>query len=144
MTTWNKDEKRASDSPTVTLSDALDLTIIAAVIIAIILFASVNAHSQTLPDAPKPVNDGYGFHRSEDVLFGAMISAPVGMASKPWIGLAAASAAGVANEARYGSHFSVSHLAFIEAGALAGWELARISHRIEARHRKNQPTWIGN
>lgn len=98
--------------------------------VLLLLTLSTMALSQT-PDAPTPVpvNDGQVFHRTNDALFGLVISAPIGMASRPWIGLLAGEAAGVANEARYGSHFNVGHLAVISAGALAGYGIARLSHR---------------
>lgn len=75
----------------------------------------------TLPSRP----DSYTFHRGEDYAFGLLISAPVGMASRPWIGLVAGEAAGVANEARYGRNFNMVHLAVISAGALTGYGLAK-------------------
>lgn len=87
-----------------------------------------------LPEAPKP-QDSYQFHRTADVLFGFVIAAPVGVYSdRPWLGLLAGEAAGIANEARYGSHFNTTHLAYISAGALAGYGLAKLAHR--ANHKK--------
>jgi hypothetical protein len=88
------------------------------------VFLSLEAQAET-PNAPVPVNDGQVFHRMNDALFGLLISAPTGMATKPWIGLLAGEAAGFANEARYGNHFNLGHLAVISAGAFAGYGLAR-------------------
>lgn len=106
-------------------------------LVAIVCLFSVLATAQELPSAPKPqVNDGWGYHRTEDVFFGAVIAAPVGMATRPWIGLLAGEAAGVANEARYGSHFNVGHLAFITAGTLAGYGVAKLSRRIDRHHQR--------
>ena len=51
------------------------------------------------------------------------------MATRPWIGLAAGEAAGVANEAQYGKNFNLGHLAFITAGVMAGYGLAKWEKR---------------
>ena len=103
-------------------------------VLLLVLSFAVGAAAQDLPNAPTPQADSYGFHRTEDVFFGFLISAPVGMATKPWIGLLAGEAAGIANETRYGSHFNVGHLAFISAGALAGYGVAKLSHRVDRHH----------
>ena len=108
-------------------------------VLLLVLSIAVGAMAQDLPNAPAPqAADSYGFHRTEDVFFGFLISAPVGMASKPWIGLLAGEAAGVANECRYGSHFNVGHLAFISAGALAGYGVAKLSHRVDRRNKERR------
>jgi hypothetical protein len=83
------------------------------------------APPEQLANAPQPQTDSFAFHRGEDYTFGALIAMPIGMASKPWIGLLAAEGAGIANEARYGSHFNAGHLAVISAGALTGYALAK-------------------
>jgi len=106
--------------------------------IATLLLLCTIVQAQTLPDAaiaPKSEPDSYAFHRGEDYTFGLLISAPVGFASKPWIGLLAGEAAGVANEARYGRSFNMLHLAVISAGALTGYGLAKWEKRLERRQR---------
>lgn len=99
----------------------------------LLAFTSLFARAEDLPSAPTPhvVNDGWGYHRGEDYAFGLVIAAPVGMATKPWIGLLAGEAAGVANEARYGRHFNVGHLVVISAGALTGYGLAKWEKHID-------------
>lgn len=107
-------------------------------IMVLLLVLSTVAAAQELPNAPTPKTDGYGFHRTEDVFFGVIIAAPIGMATKPWIGLLAGEAAGIANEARYGSHFNAGHLAYISAGALAGYGMAKLSQKIDRRNKERR------
>jgi hypothetical protein len=91
------------------------------------LLAPPVASGQTsAPQPPQPdILAGYAAHRAADVFFGFIIAAPAGMATRPWIGLAAGEVAGVANEAHYGKNFNVGHLAFISAGVIAGYGLAK-------------------
>lgn len=93
----------------------------------VLCLVCTQAFAAPLPDAPTPhAQDGWGYHRGEDYAFGLLISAPIGMASRPWIGLLAGECAGVANEARYGRNFNWGHLAVISAGALTGYALAKL------------------
>lgn len=103
--------------------------------IFMLCFCVSAAFAAELPPAPapQPVADSYGFHRGEDVTFGLLISAPVGMASRPWIGLLAGEAAGIANEARYGKNFNKTHLVYISAGALAGYGLAKWEKHVQRK-----------
>lgn len=134
----------------ITSKDLTDVTLIGAILVFLILLGISTAHGQdrVLPIAPAPQvhsSDGWGFHRGEDVLYGLTISTLGGMATnRPWVGLVAGSAAGVANEARYGKNFNITHLAFIEAGTLAGWEISRLSKRYSQRHHRRERPWIGN
>ncbi len=92
-----------------------------------LVFASLCwAGTGTLPTAPLPQSDGTGFHRTNDFLFGAVISGAVGAPTRPWIGLIAGCGAGVANEARYGSNFNTGHLGVICSGAVASYVLLKV------------------
>lgn len=95
------------------------------VIYITILLIAANCFAADLPTVPSKAADGGHFHRANDYAYGLVISTPVGMATKPWIGLAAGEAAGIANEARYGKNFNYGHLAIISAGALTGYALAK-------------------
>lgn len=112
----------------ITMGNMVKMLMWAALVCMIVTGLCGAAHCQTAPGA-----DGQVFHRANDFMYGLVIAAPVGMATKPWIGLLAAEGAGVANEARYGSHFNVKHLAVINVGAIAGWELARLEKRSARR-----------
>jgi hypothetical protein len=103
-------------------------------ILLLVLTSSLAA--QTLPDALTPQPDvlsGNSMHRAEDSAFGFLFSAPIGVATRPWIGLAAGEAAGIINESRYGSNFNFGHLAFITGGALAGYGLARWEKHLDRK-----------
>jgi hypothetical protein len=99
-------------------------------------FLSLEARAET-PNAPIPVNDGQQFHRVNDFAFGAVISGTVGPFTKPWIGLLAGEAAGVANEARYGKNFNMGHLAVISAGALTSYAICKLVQRHD-QHKVNE------
>jgi hypothetical protein len=108
---------------------------IAALALFAILTSSL-ASAQMPGSQPQPdVLTGPAAHRAADVFFGFIIAAPTGMATRPWVGLAAGEAAGMANEARYGNNFNVGHLAFITAGAIAGYGLAKWERRTSRRYR---------
>ncbi len=105
-------------------------------LITVLLLCSVTLCAQSVPSAPAPQPDvlsGNAMHRAEDGAFGFLFAAPVGVATRPWIGLAAGEAAGIVNESRYGSNFNLGHLAFITGGALAGYGLARWEKHIERK-----------
>lgn len=130
-----------------------DTMLLTALLLAILAFGSAafGQNAMPLPSKPQPqpvnVNDGQVFHRTEDVLYGLTISTLGGMAThRPWIGLVAGTAAGIANEARYGKNFNAKHLLCIEAGAVIGWQLTKWSNRVEKRrHQKEvRQSWIGN
>ena len=97
-------------------------------------FAAIQANAAELPSAPTP-QDSYAFHRGEDFAFGSLVSMPVGVATKPWIGLLAGEAAGIANEARYGSNFNKTHLLYISAGALVSYGLVKLEKRTARKNR---------
>jgi hypothetical protein len=97
---------------------------------------AAQAASAPLPSAPTPNVDNNGFRRTCDVLFGAGVSLPVGLAThRPWAGLLAGFAAGIANEARYGSHFNAYHLSLIGAGSIASYGVNKLEMHLERRHR---------
>jgi len=101
------------------------------------ILLSTIANASDLPSDPKP-DTSVVFRRSGDLMFGLLVGEPVGLATRPWIGLAAGVGAGVADEARYGSHFNVGHLAIISAGSLVGYEINRWQrkHRHSRRARR--------
>jgi hypothetical protein len=109
------------------------------VALILMLTLATAAFSQELPSAPTPQAanaDGSFFHRSNDVLFGSVISLSVGtLSNRPALGLVAGLSAGVINEARYGRNFNVYHLALISAGALAGYGISRLIHNSSRRRR---------
>lgn len=106
-------------------------------LITLILTCAIGAQAATapLPSAPTSKLEGNGFRRTCDVLFGAGVSLPVGLAThRPWIGLVAGFAAGVANEARYGSHFNGYHLSLIGAGSLTSYGINKLERHLERKH----------
>lgn len=106
--------------------------------VAVLLLFTTVAMAAPLPNAPSTnkAQDGQAFHRTNDVLFGLVISEPVGLATdRPWIGLAAGVGAGIANEARYGSNFNVCHLAVISAGAFGAYALNKWVFKIHKEKR---------
>jgi hypothetical protein len=102
-------------------------------VFALILALSLTASAAELPNAP--AQDSYSFHRGEDFAFGALVSMPVGVATKPWIGLLAGEAAGIANEARYGQNFNKTHLLYISAGSLVSYGLVKLEKRTARKNR---------
>lgn len=97
------------------------------------MFAAIG-HCQELPDAPTKAADGATFHRADDFAFGAVISGIAGASTnRPWVGLVAGEAAGIANEARYGKNFNMGHLAVITAGSLASYGILKLMKRHDAK-----------
>jgi hypothetical protein len=100
---------------------------ITAVLILVLASISWGSEASATP-APQPTTqaDSYLFHRTNDVLFGSVISGVAGAASnRPWVGLVSGIGAGIVNEARYGSHFDAAHLGYISLGAFGSYALLK-------------------
>lgn len=138
---FHKHKGDTISSATLTVDEVLSRSRASAKLLILLLIFAFSARSfaaEPLPVAPvahtSPASDGFAFHRANDFMFGAVIAGTVGPATKPWIGLVAAEGAGIANEARYGSHFNAGHLAVISAGALASYAILKMIQKHD--HRK--------
>jgi hypothetical protein len=93
-----------------------------------------------------PSSHAQSFNRTSDVLFGAVVSAPIAMATRrPWIGLVVGLAAAGIDDG-YKMHDSTIrmspgtaayHMSLMGAGSLAGYGLGKFQMHLDRKRRHN-------
>lgn len=91
-----------------------------------------------------PSSHAQAFNRTADVLFGAVVSAPVALATRrPWIGLVAGLAAAGIDDGykmhdstiRMSPRTAAYHMSLMGAGSLAGYGLGKLQMHLEHKRR---------